>query len=186
MQGCCSIVFAGVNQPGIFFKQSFCKPNISAPNGFENILCLRHVSLPHPTFGGQRSTSCPYRPHMLYLPVRSPHINHPIAQSHNRSIPPARSKPVRILMLSWEYPPKIVGGIARHVEEISWALSARGDEVHVVTCEFPGAPAEETYNGVQIHRVAPYAPTHDFFHWVHQLNAAMRDRAEALLREWTS
>jgi glycosyltransferase involved in cell wall biosynthesis len=66
-------------------------------------------------------------------------------------------------MLSWEYPPKIVGGIARHVEEISWALAARGDEVHVVTCEFPGAPAEETYNGVQIHRVAPYqlrnAPT---------------------------
>src|SRR2546423_11274589 len=89
-------------------------------------------------------------------------------------------------MLSWEYPPRIVGGIARHVEEISWALAARGDEVHVVTCEFPGAPAEETYNGVQIHRVAPYAPTHDFFHWVHQLNAAMRDRAEALLREWTA
>jgi glycogen(starch) synthase len=89
-------------------------------------------------------------------------------------------------MLSWEYPPKIVGGIARHVEEISWALAARGDEVHVVTCEFPGAPAEETYNGVQIHRVAPYAPTHDFFHWVHQLNSAMRDRSEALLREWTA
>jgi glycosyltransferase involved in cell wall biosynthesis len=91
-------------------------------------------------------------------------------------------------MLSWEYPPKIVGGIARHVEELSWALAQRpGTEVHVVTCDFPGAPAEEVHNGVHIHRVAPYdAPGGhaDFLHWVHQLNAAMHDRAEALCREW--
>ncbi len=87
-------------------------------------------------------------------------------------------------MLSWEYPPRIVGGIARHVEELAWALAARGHELHVVTCEFPGAPAEETYRGVTIHRVAPYEPAHDFFHWVHQLNAAMRDRAAALLEQW--
>jgi len=92
---------------------------------------------------------------------------------------------LRVLMLSWEYPPRIVGGIARHVEEIAWALAARGDEVHVVTCEFPGAPAEEVFNGVHIHRVTPYSPTDNFIHWVHQLNAAMRDRADALLREWT-
>ncbi len=95
---------------------------------------------------------------------------------------------MRVLMLSWEYPPKIVGGIARHVEELSWALAARPDvEVHVVTCEFPGAPAEEVYNNVHIHRVTPYdAPGghKDFVHWVHQLNAAMRDRAYALCREW--
>jgi glycogen synthase len=89
-------------------------------------------------------------------------------------------------MLSWEYPPKIVGGIARHVEEIAWALAAQDVDVHVVTCEFPGAPMEEVYNGVHIHRVTPYTPTDNFIHWVHQLNAAMRDRADALLREWTS
>src|SRR5438270_13239843 len=88
-------------------------------------------------------------------------------------------------MLSWEYPPKIVGGIARHVEEISWALAAKGDEVHVVTCEFPGAPAEETYRGVHVHRVTPYAPANDFVHWVHQLNAAILDRARGLLDSWT-
>jgi glycogen synthase len=89
-------------------------------------------------------------------------------------------------MLSWEYPPKIVGGIARHVEEIAWALAKQGVEVHVVTCDFPGAPAEEQFRGVHIHRVAPYAPTDNFFHWVHQLNAAMRHRAEELLGEWTA
>ena len=97
---------------------------------------------------------------------------------------------MRVLMLSWEYPPKIVGGIARHVEDLSEALAKQKDmEVHVVTCDFPGAAAEETVNGVHIHRVAPYdAPGgyNDFVHWVHQLNAAMRDRAHGLLTEWTT
>lgn len=95
---------------------------------------------------------------------------------------------MRIVMLSWEYPPKIVGGIARHVEEISWSLAKLpGVEVHVVTCDFPGAPDEEVYKNVHIHRVAAYdAPGghKDFIHWVHQLNAAMRDRADLLIRGW--
>lgn len=95
---------------------------------------------------------------------------------------------MRVLMLSWEYPPRIVGGIARHVEELSWELAALpGVEVHVVTCDFPGAPAEEVHNNVYIHRVAPYAAEggyHDFVHWVHQLNAAMRDRARTLIEGW--
>src|SRR5437764_14863437 len=114
---------------------------------------------------------------MLYLPVCSLHNNHPIARSHNRSISPARSKPLRILMLSWEYPPKIVGGIARHVEEISWALAARGEEVHVVTCDFPGAAADEVYRGVNIHRVTPHGTANDFVHWVHLLNDSMREKS---------
>ena len=64
---------------------------------------------------------------------------------------------MRILMLSWEYPPKIVGGIARHVEELSWELAKLpGVEVHVVTCDFPGAAEEEVVAGVHIHRVAAY------------------------------
>ncbi len=95
---------------------------------------------------------------------------------------------MKIVMLSWEYPPKIVGGIARHVEEIAWSLAAiPGLEVHVVTCDFPNAPAEEVTRGVFIHRVAPYeAPGGyaDFVHWVHQLNAAMHDRAQALIDGW--
>ena len=91
-------------------------------------------------------------------------------------------------MLSWEYPPKIVGGIARHVEELSWALAKLpGVEVHVVTCDYPGAPDEEIFRNVHVHRVAAYdAPGghKDFIHWVHQLNAAMRDRADALICGW--
>ncbi len=93
---------------------------------------------------------------------------------------------MRILMLSWEYRPRIVGGIARHVEELAWSLAKiDGLEVHVVTCEFPGAPSEEVTRGVHIHRVAPYGDSHnDFFHWIHQLNHAMRDRSRELIKQW--
>lgn len=93
-------------------------------------------------------------------------------------------KVLRVLMLSWEYPPRIVGGIARHVEELSWALARSGVDVHIVTCAFPGAAAEETYNGVHIRRVEPYQPTNDFVHWVQQLNAAMYDSAADLVGSW--
>ena len=35
-------------------------------------------------------------------------------------------------------------GLARHVEELSWSLAKLpGLEVHVVTCDFPGAAAQE-------------------------------------------
>ena len=36
-------------------------------------------------------------------------------------------------MLSWEYPPRIVGGIARVVHDLSHAFAAQGHEVHVIT-----------------------------------------------------
>ncbi len=50
---------------------------------------------------------------------------------------------MRVLMLSWEYPPRIVGGIARHVEELSHALARKGLTVEVLTAHHPGAPETE-------------------------------------------
>jgi glycosyltransferase involved in cell wall biosynthesis len=81
---------------------------------------------------------------------------------------------MRILMLSWEYPPRIVGGIARHVEEISEALVAQGHEVHVVTADHPNTAEHETVNGVHLHRVKnfPFDPP-DFLSWVLQLQHGM-------------
>ncbi|RLP85162.1 glycogen/starch synthase, partial [Micromonospora sp. CV4] len=49
----------------------------------------------------------------------------------------------RILMLSWEYPPVLVGGLGRHVHALSVALAAAGHEVTVVTRHAEGAPLEE-------------------------------------------
>ena len=41
--------------------------------------------------------------------------------------------PMKILMLTWEYPPRIVGGIARVVHDLSKRLIKDGHEVTVIT-----------------------------------------------------
>lgn len=63
----------------------------------------------------------------------------------------------RILMLSWEYPPVLVGGLGRHVHALSTALAAAGHDVTVVTRHAEGAPLEEYADGVHIVR-APEDP----------------------------
>ena len=40
---------------------------------------------------------------------------------------------MKILMLTWEYPPRVVGGIARVVYDLSHRLIKDGHEVTVVT-----------------------------------------------------
>jgi glycosyltransferase involved in cell wall biosynthesis len=90
---------------------------------------------------------------------------------------------MRIIMFSWEYPPKIVGGIARHVYDLANALVKQGVEVHVITAEHPGAKAEEAENGVHIYRVAPQGEANDFIHWVQLLNNAMYERGDALIAQ---
>ncbi|MBM0228877.1 glycosyltransferase family 4 protein [Micromonospora sp. ATA51] len=57
-------------------------------------------------------------------------------------------------MLSWEYPPVLVGGLGRHVHALSVALAAAGHEVTVVTRHAEGAPLEEYADGVRILRAA--------------------------------
>jgi glycogen(starch) synthase len=64
---------------------------------------------------------------------------------------------LRILMLSWEYPPVVVGGLGRHVHALSTSLVAAGHEVTVVTRHAPGAPIEEYLEGVRVVR-APEDP----------------------------
>jgi len=86
-------------------------------------------------------------------------------------------------MISWEYPPRIVGGIARHLYDLAHALQRQGVEVHVVTCEHPGAPAEEVEDGIHLYRVTPQGPANDFIHWVQLLNNAMFERGDLLVRE---
>ncbi len=91
---------------------------------------------------------------------------------------------MRILMLSWEYPPRSVGGLAQHVYDLSSALAGIGEEVHVLTCGAPGVPDYEQVNGVHVHRFQNYqisAP--HFVTWVAQLNIAMLERAIPLFSE---
>lgn len=79
---------------------------------------------------------------------------------------------MKILVLTWEFPPRLVGGIARHVAELYPELVKLGHEVHLLTAEFGEAPMYELVEGVRVHRV-PVGWSHDFFHWVANLNESM-------------
>lgn len=88
---------------------------------------------------------------------------------------------MRILMLSWEYPPRIVGGISRVVHDLAQKLGGLGNEVHIVTCLDQDAPGEEQDKNVRVHRVRSYdLSTMNFVDWVHQLNFALLERCISL------
>jgi glycogen(starch) synthase len=74
-----------------------------------------------------------------------------IPAQHGPTTPPRTH---RILMLSWEFPPVLVGGLGRHVHALSVALVAAGHEVTVVTRHCEGAPLEEYVDGVRVVRAA--------------------------------
>jgi glycogen synthase len=81
----------------------------------------------------------------------------------------------RVLILSWEYPPLIEGGLARHVRKLSEGLVERGAEVHVLTRGGEETPVE-VMSGVQVHRVRePTRPAelNEFVAWVERMNSDM-------------
>jgi len=81
---------------------------------------------------------------------------------------------LNILMLSWEFPPLVVGGLSRHVFDLSRTLTKQGHQVFVITTFVEGLPAYEKIQGVHVCRVLSLQPHHsDFFAWVNSLNAAM-------------
>ncbi|OKP98070.1 glycosyltransferase family 4 protein [Paenibacillus sp. P46E] len=88
---------------------------------------------------------------------------------------------VSVLILSWEYPPLVIGGIAPHVYELSRHLQADQTAVHVVTNTAPGRPVLEVENGVHVHRVNSYENLTDFEDWVLQFNLAIVDYVTAQL-----
>jgi glycogen(starch) synthase len=82
----------------------------------------------------------------------------------------------RVLILSWEYPPLIEGGLARHVRKLSEALVDLGIEAHVLTRGGEESPAEDRAGGVFIHRIRePKRPTDlgEFVAWVERMNSDM-------------
>ena len=92
---------------------------------------------------------------------------------------------MRVIMLSWEYPPMRVGGIAAALEGLAPALARAGVEVHVITSGASGgALEEEQAPGLTIHRVQVTEQSDNFIHWVHHLNYHMELRAAALIERW--
>jgi 1,4-alpha-glucan branching enzyme len=80
----------------------------------------------------------------------------------------------RVLMLSWEYPPEQVGGLARHVYHLAVALASANWEVHVVTRHTSGSAFHEVSEGVHVHRAVVKEPHGvSFLDWVFQMNLGM-------------
>jgi glycogen(starch) synthase len=82
----------------------------------------------------------------------------------------------RLLILSWEYPPLIEGGLARHVRKLAEELVELDIDVHVLTRGGEESPAEEQAGGVTIHRIRePKRPTDlgEFVAWVERMNSDM-------------
>jgi glycogen synthase len=84
---------------------------------------------------------------------------------------------VRVLILSWEYPPIVEGGLARHVRKLAEQLVRQGHDVHVLTRGGGHLEAEEDRHGVTVHRVRePEFPRDDldaFIAWVDHMNDDM-------------
>ncbi|BBH20117.1 hypothetical protein Back11_14620 [Paenibacillus baekrokdamisoli] len=119
-------------------------------------------------------------PDLDYLTYRSK----PSTWHGNRGTAPAgrQSDRSRIIMLSWEFPPMTVGGLSRHVFDLSCKLVEQGTEVHVVTTHVNGYPDYEVNQGVHVHRVRTYQEQEmNFMDWVFQLNLVMTDYTKNLI-----
>ncbi|MCW4008442.1 MAG: glycosyltransferase family 4 protein [Candidatus Bathyarchaeota archaeon] len=89
-----------------------------------------------------------------------------------------------VMMFSWEFPPRVIGGISPHVYFLSKSLARNGVKVYVVTCDFPDTPAHEVIDGVEVYRVDSYKnPAPDFATWVYLMNLNMQREAAAIVNK---
>ncbi|MDY6795317.1 MAG: glycosyltransferase family 4 protein [Actinomycetota bacterium] len=93
---------------------------------------------------------------------------------------------MKILLLSWEYPPRIIGGLGTHVHQLAVNLARLGANVHVITKDVENAPDYEEIDDVHIHRVplyAPRIPQDEWVPWTLQFNVALLEKAIPLINE---
>ena len=91
---------------------------------------------------------------------------------------------MKILMLTWEYPPRIVGGIARVVNDLSKRLIKDGHDVYVVTYREGSAPYYENDKGVHVYRVDNYMINpNNFIDWIMQMNFNMVTKVNQIIAE---
>lgn len=96
---------------------------------------------------------------------------------------------MRILHLSWEYPPVVYGGLGRHVHALAENQAARGDDVVVITQAANGHEGDSLVNGVRVIRVVRDAPDvadwrERFIEWTFGFNVAVARAGIRLARTW--
>jgi glycogen synthase len=101
---------------------------------------------------------------------------------------------VRVLMLSWEYPPVVVGGLGRHVHALATELAAAGHDVVVLSRQPSGTDAgthptvDEVVESVRVLRVAE-DPAHleferDMVAWTLAMGHALLRTALTRIAGW--
>ncbi|PLR89487.1 glycosyltransferase [Bacillus sp. T33-2] len=155
-------------------------------------ICLNNMYTP-PAWTEHVSTYSYYETVQATLPVQKtaePPADAPVSGEPDLGRPASYSRystdhewkvegePVaRIMMLSWEYPPNIVGGLARHVHGLAVHLVKLGFEIHVITAAPFGAASYGQSDGVHIHRVMPLnAQDQDFLSWIGGLNIQLAQK----------
>ncbi|WP_409297677.1 glycosyltransferase family 4 protein [Peribacillus sp. SCS-26] len=89
----------------------------------------------------------------------------------------AGKSPLGVIMLSWEFPPHIEGGLARHVHGLAKAMAEGGHIIHIITAAAGSEGGVEQAGNMLIHRVTPLARREGrFLDWVTSLNLAMADK----------
>ena len=92
-------------------------------------------------------------------------------------------------MLSWEYPPLVVGGLGRHVDALARELAAAGHDVCVVTRGEAAHALDEHRDGVRVRRAAvdPLAidlTTESLLAWTQASEHALVRAALPVVRRW--
>ena len=83
------------------------------------------------------------------------------AEASSRSAPSSHEVyPLRVVILTWEYPPRIVGEMARYAQSLCQELAKRDFETHVVTYNEDMKGVEKEASGIIVHRVGNPVPTH--------------------------
>ena len=92
---------------------------------------------------------------------------------------------MRIMMLSWEYPPRIVGGIARVVHDLSHVFAKQGHEVHVITYKEGNTKEFEKDGDVFVHRIETYPNNaNNLIDWVMQFNFCVIEKFADVIKEF--
>lgn len=92
---------------------------------------------------------------------------------------------MRILMITWEYPPHIVGGMGVHVADITPEIANEGIEVFILTPMLRGGTERETTDkGVQVIRAnLPQVDNVNFITFVAHVNHHLEHIAHELYNE---
>jgi len=67
---------------------------------------------------------------------------------------------LRVLILTWEFPPKIVGDLAQYVSKVAAQLVRKNIDVYVVTHDDSRTGLDQRQDGLKVFRVANPVKTH--------------------------